>query len=54
MEELKALEEKFSQTEDFLESMELLSQIDDLKLRLGIIEATVCSVDNPDCISCGS
>lgn len=54
MEELNALQEKLNQTEDFLESMELLSQIDDLKVRLGIINPIACNREDPECLSCGS
>lgn len=53
--ELKKLQEDFAKTEDFLESIEILSRIEDLKIELGLVQPRkVCNTNNDECLSCGS
>lgn len=54
MEQLNDLQKQLDATDNFLDAMELQSQIDDLKIKLGLMVAKVCSIDNPECLTCGS
>lgn len=54
-ERLSSLESQLVKTTDFLESIELLSEIEDLKIELGLLVPPTMETDNDyECLNCGS
>lgn len=52
--QLLELEKQLEKITDFIERMELLSQIEDFKLKHNLIESTPRDYNQIDCIGCGS